>query len=270
MSTEPHRSLTFPRKRNGAASVRVARAAATCAVASRLRSSSSARLSYIALSGAVGVASFGAGLRSSSRRRVRVASRFAVQRHVAVRSVSSGPHPARLLRPASLPNNSLEPTLKRLRLHFASALARLNSSVGLYRSRMNNEHESHRSRTFPRKRHGAAVGACCTRRSYLCRRIAASFQLICTTELHRTVRGSRGGFVRRGASFIVAPEGSGRIALLQFNASVAVRSVSSGLHRNSLASPSVAAQQFVGADAYNNCGFTSRQCWRGSTQRWAV
>ncbi len=111
MSTEPYRSRTFPRKRNGAASVRVARAAATCAVASRLRSSSSARLSYIALSGAVGVASFGAGLRSSSRRRVRVASRFAVQRGVAVRSVSSGLCPARLLRPASLPNNSLEPTL---------------------------------------------------------------------------------------------------------------------------------------------------------------
>ena len=69
-------------------------------------------MSYIALSGAVGAASFGARLRSSSRRRVRVVSRVAVQRHVAVRSVSSGLHPARLLRPASLPNNSLEPTLR--------------------------------------------------------------------------------------------------------------------------------------------------------------
>jgi hypothetical protein len=112
MSTEPHRSLTFPRKRRGAASARVERAAATCAVASRFGSSSSARLSYVALCGAVGVASFGAGLRSSSRRRVRVASRFAVQRCVAVHSVSAGLRPAWLLRPASWPNNSLEPTLE--------------------------------------------------------------------------------------------------------------------------------------------------------------
>jgi hypothetical protein len=111
MSRERHRSLTFSRKRKGAASLRIARAAATGAGASRLPSGSSARLSYVALSGAVGVASFGAGLRSSSRRRGRVASRVAVQRHVAVRSVSSRLRPAWLLRPASLPNNSFEPTL---------------------------------------------------------------------------------------------------------------------------------------------------------------
>ncbi len=128
MSTELHRSLTFPRKRHGAASACLLRAAVTCAVASRLRSSSSARPSCIARSAAVGVASLGAGLRSSSRRRVRVASRVAVQRRVAVRSVGPGLYPARLLRPALLPNNSFEPTLEThaVSLRVGSGAAQLN------------------------------------------------------------------------------------------------------------------------------------------------
>jgi hypothetical protein len=112
MSTERHRSLKAWRQRHGAGSVRIARAAAACAVESRLRFSSSTTSGCIARSAAVGVASFGARLRSSSRRKVRAASCFAVQRCVAVRSVSSGLRPAHLLRPASLPNNSLEPTLE--------------------------------------------------------------------------------------------------------------------------------------------------------------
>ena len=110
MSTEPHRSLTFPRKRPGAESAHPLRAAALCPLASQLRSFVVATVSGIAPSSEVGVASLRALLRSSSRRRVRAASRFVVQRCVAVRSVSSGLHPARLLLPASLPNNSLEPT----------------------------------------------------------------------------------------------------------------------------------------------------------------
>jgi hypothetical protein len=111
MKSQPHRSLEAWRQRHGAGSARIARAAAACSVESRLLSGSSAILGCIARSAAVGVASFGAGLRSSSRRRVWAASRFTVQRCVAVRPASSGLHPARLLRPASLPNNSLEPTL---------------------------------------------------------------------------------------------------------------------------------------------------------------
>jgi pimeloyl-[acyl-carrier protein] methyl ester esterase len=102
------------------------------------------------------------------------------------------------------------------------------------------------------------------RRSYLCRRIAASFRLICTTELHRTVWGSRGGFVRRGASFIVAPEGSGCIALCSSTpccCSLGQLWAASRL----VASPSVVAQQVVRADARKLCAFTSRGLWRGST-----
>ena len=84
-------------------------------------------------------------------------------------------------------------------------------------------------------------------------------------RLHRTVRGSRGGFVRRAASFIVAPEGPGRIVLC----SSTLRCCSLGQLRaasSSLASPSVAAQQFVRADAGEHCAFTSRRRRRGSTQ----
>ena len=132
MKRQSHRSLEAWRQRRGARSVQVARAAVACAVASRLRSSSSARLSYIALSGAVGVASFCAGLRYSSRRRVRVASRSAVQPSVAVRSVSSGLHRTRLLRPASLPNNSFEPTLETTAasLRVSAGAAQLNYRGG--------------------------------------------------------------------------------------------------------------------------------------------
>ena len=112
MSTEQYLSLRSCHQRHGAESARVLGVAAACAVESRRRSSSSASLGCIALSAAVGLASLGAGLRSTLRRRVRAVSCFAVQRRVAVRSVSSGLHPARLLRQTSLPNNAFEPTLE--------------------------------------------------------------------------------------------------------------------------------------------------------------
>jgi hypothetical protein len=113
MKSGPHRNLeAWPGQLRGAGSARFVRAAVTCTGESRLRRKSSTALSCSALSAAVGVASFGAGLRPAPRPWVRVASRIAVQRGVAVRSVNSGVIAARLLRPASLPNNSLEPTLE--------------------------------------------------------------------------------------------------------------------------------------------------------------
>jgi hypothetical protein len=112
MEREPHRSLMGWCQRHGAGLACVARAVSTSGVQSGLCSSSSATLGRIARSAAVGVPSSGAGLRASLRRRARVGLRFAVQRGVAVRSVSSGLFAARLLRPASLPNNSFEPTLE--------------------------------------------------------------------------------------------------------------------------------------------------------------
>ena len=132
MSTEPHRSRTFRRQRHGAGSVRVARAAAACAVASRLRSSSSARLSYIALSGAVGVASFGAGLRLRRRAR-RFGSHRVLQFNPALLFARSAQGCIELgcFARRRCPTIRSSRRLKQLRLHFASVLARLNSTVGL-------------------------------------------------------------------------------------------------------------------------------------------
>jgi hypothetical protein len=109
------------------------------------------------------------------------------------------------------------------------------------------------------------VGACCAHRSRLCRRIAASFQLIGNIRLHRPVSGSRGGFARRGATVSVASECQGGIA----HCCSTRRCCSLGQLRaasSSLASPSVAARQFVRADAGEHCAFTSRRWRRGSTQ----
>ena len=130
MSKEPYRSRMFPRKRRGAASVLVD--APQPLLRRRHRGfgpSSSARLSYVPLSGAVGVASFGAWFRSSSRRRFGL--HRALQFNVALLFARSAPGCVQLACFAQrrCPTIRWSRRLKQLRFYFAPVLARLNSSV---------------------------------------------------------------------------------------------------------------------------------------------
>jgi hypothetical protein len=109
MSSELHLRRKPCSYHHGAKSVLGSSIVVICHVASQLRSFSVATLHGILLSGSVGVASFGAQLRSSLCRSVRAALSAAVQRGGAVRPESSGLHPSHLPWSARLPNNSPVP-----------------------------------------------------------------------------------------------------------------------------------------------------------------
>jgi hypothetical protein len=110
MISERHHLLTFPRKRHGAAWAAAFAGCASTPVASRLVSSSSVASSGFAVPAVGRVALFRAQLRSSSRRRLRVASALSTERRVVVRSESPGPAPSQCFQFGGLPNNSLVPT----------------------------------------------------------------------------------------------------------------------------------------------------------------
>ena len=119
MLPEPNRHLTFQLERHGAYTAAASGSVVLLRVASRLRFSSAISSNVVAIGKRGRVARFRTVLRSSLRRRRRVASRGLVSVCIAAVRDSSQLRSAHLPRAALLPNNSLVPTLE-TRVRFVS------------------------------------------------------------------------------------------------------------------------------------------------------